>query len=317
METKERNMKKWVIAGWLALGAWGLAGTAAAQAPMEDAEFSDEELIEEGLVAKEEPFDVQLGLNWRAYLFEHSALQRRADRDTNGSDDWRDGDTDGNGWGVVLSVARGTSKIKSTLLFSDYDYSRGGDDFLHRVETERRDFELEWNEIGGRTDRANWGWILGLRYSGLDNDLRIEERPAKKKAAVYDDQGATVEWLMAEAGYFGAIQPFRQPFMNIHGNVKLLIGEAEGTARSGSDNAIDGVISETWDDEYSVAYGLNGTFGVSFRIRDTVGLAVEYTREWLYSFDATDTGIVVFPDNNDALFIESWHGVMAHVTVVW
>ena len=40
-------------------------------------------------------------------------------------------------------------------------------------------------------------------------------------------------------------------------------------------------------------------------------------REWLYSLDGTDTGTVIFPDNNDALFIENHHAVMATLTYLF
>jgi hypothetical protein len=44
---------------------------------------------------------------------------------------------------------------------------------------------------------------------------------------------------------------------------------------------------------------------------------LEYRREWLYSFEATQSGIVVFPDNDDALFISNTHGVYIYLNYVW
>lgn len=311
METNEKRARNWLIPAVLVCG---LAGAAVAQ----DDKLTDEQLLEEGLVKKEAPFEVTLGLNWRAYLFEHSALQTRSDRENDHSEDWRKGNTDGSGWGVILSVERLTSKIEGSITASSYDYDLKLGGLRHSIETDRRDLDLNWQEQTGHSERGRWGWLLGVRYITLDEQYRIEERKnGKGRAEVLDDNG-DIQWFMAQAGYWGDIQPFQRPFMKIYGNARLLLGEARGTARFGSDgDPNDGNIEEHYDDEYSVSYGLNGTLGVAFRIRQSVGLNLEYTREWLYSFESTGSGIVVFPDNNDALFIESWHGVAGYLTINW
>ena len=50
--------------------------------------------------------------------------------------------------------------------------------------------------------------------------------------------------------------------------------------------------------------------GNAARVIEYLGGALNPTGIQMYSFDATDTGIVVFPDNNDALFIENHHAVV-------
>ena len=66
-----------------------------------------------------------------------------------------------------------------------------------------------------------------------------------------------------------------------------------------------------------MAYGARASFGVDIAITKRVRLTVDYMREWLYSFDSTDTGIVVFPDNSDALFIENHHALVASVNYLF
>lgn len=300
---------------WLCM-ALALGGALAVQAA-DEALLSDEQLLEEGLTRKEEPFELQLGLNWRAYMYEHSALQTRQDRESDDAENWRDGNLDGGGWGVTFAIQRLTSRIEANLIASDYEFDLNTGDFDHHIETDRRDFELNWQELAGQSERGKWGWLLGVRYITLDERFKIVEQGDAKEPGVLDTAG-DISWFLAEGGYWGKIEPFRQPFMNIYGNVKLFIGEADGIAREGTDlDAGDGNIEERYVDEYSVAYGLNGTLGVSFRIRKRIGLNIEYFREWLYSFDSTGSGIVVFPDNNDALFIENSHGINGYVSINW
>lgn len=305
MDTMTGHGRAWVLA------ALALAGTMGVARAAEDGMLTDEQLLEEGLTRKEEPFEISLGINWRAYMFEHSALQTRSDRENDGSEDWRDGNLDGGGWGVSFAVQRLTSKIEANIVASEYDYDLDQGGLRHTIKTDRRDFELNWQELGGQSERGKWGWLVGVRYITEDQRFKIVE-----KKGVLEDSG-DISWFMAEAGYWGKVEPFRRPFMSLYGNTKILLGEAEGIARSGSDEAIDGNIEQSYDDEFSVAYGLNGTLGVAFRIRKHLGLNLEYYREWLYSFDSTGSGIVVFPDNNDALFIENTHGVNGYITINW
>jgi hypothetical protein len=70
-------------------------------------------------------------------------------------------------------------------------------------------------------------------------------------------------------------------------------------------------------EEYSLAYGARASFGVDVAITKRVRLTIDYLREWLYSFDAKDSGIVVFPDNSDALFVENQHAVLASLNYLF
>lgn len=301
------NKAHWWIA--IALTAAFAAGDALAQKSEYD--LTDDELFEEGLVKREDPFELFLGVGTRVYLFQHSALQTRMDRQVDSSNEWRDGDVNGNGWGLTLGVARKSTRISGTLVSSDYDYKLRKDKLRHDIQTERRDFDLIWEEVSGQSERARWGWLLGARYITLDERFTIVED--RKRL----DKTGSVEWFLAQAGYWGAIQPFYRKFMNVYGSTRVFLGEAEGIARSGSDKAIDGKIDQTYKDDYSLAYGWDFTVGLSLRIRDTVGVHAEYFRHYLYSFDSTDSGIVVFPDNSDALFIDEVHGVHLYLSFLW
>lgn len=293
------------------VAALAMAGSVPARAADED-KLTDEQLLEEGLTKKEDPYEISAGLAFRAATHRHNALQQRSDRQNDNTEDWRDGNSDGNGFGFVIAVERGSSRLQMKINATDYDYTLDLPNYEHRIDTERRDFDLEWQERSGQTERGNWGWSLGVRAVTLDERVSIRE---KKTVREIDDG---VDWLMAQAGYWGNLRPFGNDVMRIYGFTHLLIGEADGITRDGSDlNGGDGAISETYDNGHSVAYGLNGGLGAAFRVHKHVGLGIEYYREWLYSFDSTDSGIVVFPDNDDALFIENTYGLNAYLTVHW
>lgn len=283
----------------------------AAMAQKTQYDLSDDELLEEGLQKREDPFEIFLGVGTRVYMFQHSALQTRSDRQVDSSEEWRDGDVNGNGWGLQLGVARKSTRISGTLVSSDYDYKLRKEGLHHDIQTERRDFDLIWEEVSGQSERARWGWLLGVRYITLDERFTVRENRDRL------DKTGSVEWFLAQAGYWGAIQPFYRKFMNIYGGTRVFLGEAEGIARSGSDLAINGDVEQTYLDDYSLAYGWDFTVGLSLRIRDTIGIHAEYFRHYLYSFESTDSGIVVFPDNSDALFIDEVHGVHLYLSVIW
>jgi hypothetical protein len=165
---------------------------------------------------------------------------------------------------------------------------------------------MSWSQIRGRNNQAEWGSTLGFRYLGMQKDVEVTE------GSMTVDGSGNVNWLMLLGGYNGNWRPFDTPVVQAHGAIIFFLGEADGTARSGfDDNWEDGIVAEEYSDEYSLAYGARASFGVDIAMTKRVRVSVDYMREWLYSFDATDTGIVVFPDNHDALFIENQHSVMA------
>jgi hypothetical protein len=192
-----------------------------------------------------------------------------------------------------------------------YDYAVK-DQFTHHIDTVSRDFEVSWSQIRGRNDQAEWGSTLGFRYLGMQKDVAVEE------GTMSVDGSGNMNWLMLVGGYDGNWRPFDTPTFQVHGSFYFFLGEVEGTARSGSDEDwTDGVVSESYGNEYSLAYGARGSFGIDVAITKRVRMTVDYMREWIYSFDATDTGIVVFPDNSDALFIENQHALMISLNYIF
>lgn len=302
----KRNKQTWI--GWMTLLAVSAGSAWAAESNYLS---SDEALLEEGLVEREEPYELFLGIGARTYMFQHSALQTRFDRQDNDTEEWREGEADGDGVAWQFGVARKTSRIVGTLVMSDYDYGLTKPGLQHEIKTRRRDFDLAWEELTGESERGRWGWLLGARYTTLDERLSIRESSDTLT------ESDSVTWFLAQAGYWGSISPFYGDFLSLYGNTRLFIGEADGLSRSGTDEAIDGNIQQTYQQDFSVAYGWNFTGGVAMRVRDRVGIHVEYYREWLYSFESVDSGIMVFPDNSDARFIDASHALQAYVSVIW
>ena len=258
------------------------------------------------------PWRISAGVLYKNWLYEHDALQQRGPTTSKGGEDWENGSTSGNGSGLQMKVGRGDGTLDVSFVKSDFKYMFSKPDAKQEIDTVSRDFEVTWSLITGRNNQAEYGTIIGFRYLGMQKDDTITERSTMVEG------GGNMNWLMLEGGYTGSWRPFETPLFQAHGSLLFFLGEASGTARSGMDtNWVDGVISETYCDQYSLAYGGRASFGVDVSITKRVWVSVDYMREWLYSFDSTDTGIVVFPDNSDALFIENHHAVMASVNYVF
>jgi hypothetical protein len=266
----------------------------------------------DGIMQESNPWQVSGGLIYKNWLYEHDALQQRVPQSSDKAGEWEDGDTDGSGWGLQTRIGRGDGHLNVIFMKSDFAFELETPGARQRVDTVARDFELSWSQIRGRNNQSEWGSTLGFRYLGMQKDVQVTEG----KMTV--DGSGNMNWLMLLGGYNGNWRPFDTPTFQLHGFLHFFLGEVDGTARSGSDeNWTDGVVSETYGNEYSLAYGARALFGADVAITKDVRLTVDYMREWLYSFDATDTGIVVFPDNSDALFIENHHAVMISVNYLF
>jgi hypothetical protein len=163
------------------------------------------------------------------------------------------------------------------------------------------------------SENGDWGWALGVRRIDTESDITIFEQGRERKRTRIEDAETT--WQLLSGGYFGLWRPMGQPYFTFYGFINGLFGEADGTARVGNDEKLNGVTSEQYEKNSSLAYGLNAGFGGVLSYKGWVGVGADYGREWLYSFEATDSGTVVFPDNNDALFIENQHVIRAYAFV--
>ncbi len=269
-----------------------------------------------GIMQEANPWQISGGLVYKNWLYEHDALQQRVPDSSELADEWEEGDTDGSGWGLQARIGRGDGHLNIVYMKSDFEYTLEPPDapagVRHQVDTIARDFELSWSQTRGRNEHAEWGSTLGFRYLGMQKDVEVTEG----KMTV--DGSGNMNWLMLLGGYDGNWRPFDTPTFQLHGFVHFFLGEVDGTARNGSDEDwTDGVVSETYGNEYSLAYGARASFGADVALTKDVRLTVDYMREWLYSFDATDTGIEVFPDNSDALFIENHHAIVASVNYLF
>ena len=258
------------------------------------------------------PWRISGGLMYKNWLYEHDALQQRRPTSAANGKEWENGNTDGNGWGLETRIGRGDGTLNASFIKSDFRYRLTPPGGQHQIDTISRDFELSWSQIRGHNNQAEWGSTLGFRYFGMQKDDTVTEGTTTVNG------GGNMNWLMLLGGYDGNWRPFEVPVFQAHGTIDFFLGEVQGTARSGSDKDwTDGVISETYGNEYSLAYGARALFGVDIAVTKQVRLTIDYMREWLYSFDATDTGVVVFPDNNDALFIENQHAVLASLNYLF
>lgn len=251
------------------------------------------------------PWRISGGLLYRNYLYEHDAFQLRAPSGNDLGDAWENGDTSGSGYGFRAQIGRGDGQLNIEFLKSEFDFSNSPKGGHQAIGTTSRDLEMTWQQIRGRNEQSEWGSALGFRYIGSQKDVEVTERSRH-----YEDN-FDVTWMLLVGGYNGRWEPFGTSLLEFHGKINFMLGDVSGKARSGKDvNWSDGVPSETYGEKHSLGYGANASFGMDVAVTKRVTLSIDYLREWLYSFDSTDTGIVVFPDNSDALFIENQHAVV-------
>lgn len=287
----------------LAVGIVGAAVAVAQFGPGESSPVSDAELQ----LTETEPWRVAVdGLSYLV-VWQHDALQVRADYEADRRESWRDGDVNGNGWGLRLSVGKGDGAASVRFIGATYDYERREPNGFHEIESDRNDLEILWSQRAGSTEHAEWGWELGYRYLGITKRIDLREGRDRLQAS------ENTNWHFLEAGYFGRWRPFKGENLGAYALIRGMLGEARGIARQGSDHAWDGDIKERYQSDYSLAYGARGEFGLDWYLKNGVRASVSYHREWAYSFDSTESGLVVFPDNSDALFIENVYAVVISI----
>jgi hypothetical protein len=287
------------MTGWLMAGVLAATVTGRAQQDLKLADTLTE--------VTAEPWQLFVDALHYTILFEHDALQTRTDFESDKSEGWRDGSSDGQGWGLRLSIAKGDGAFSIRYIAADGDYVHTTDGGRQTIESSRNDLELLWNQQAGATEFALWGWNIGYRYLGVKKRMELVEGG---DSLSFNDG---VTYHMLTGGYFGQWQPFKGPNLGFYASINGLLGECSGIARVGSDLAWDGTIEENYDQEYSLGYGARIEAGLQWQLRNGIRFSASYHREWIHSFDATNSGIVVFPDNSDALFIETTHAVLLAV----
>lgn len=239
--------------------------------------------------------------SFQHYSDQHDALQVRSDYQYDSSRDWEEGNADGNGWGLEFSVGRDPGQAYFRYYRFDTDFRLVEPNMVHDIHSNGQDVRIGWKQQAGANDSGIWGWNVAARWMGIEKEVDLVE--GRDHLNLFDDN----EWMMASAGSFGEWRPLTG-WLSAHGDVNLLFGEVRGISRTGNDeDNSDGNIQEIYEQAYSLAYGANFQFGIAADIWKYVSVGISYSREWLYSFDTTTTGIVVFPDNDDALFTESRH----------
>jgi hypothetical protein len=278
-----------------------------AQAPVETKAAAEpaEEPAEELVAAKPaaEPWRWSAAAVYSSCRDERDALQQRQNYDFDGDQDWEEGSADGDGWGVRVRAGKeqeGLVEFTFQQFNSTYTLDIPERTSRHEIETDRMDAELLWLQPTQTKPESHTrrGWLGGARYIGTSKDLTITERGK----AVHED--GDIDWKLLEGGYFGDWRPYGW-LINLQGRIAFVIGEVSGLSREGEDTSWDGVVREHYEDDDSWAYGLTFSIGLTVDFHERVGAVVGYTREWLYAFDATDSGTAMYPNNNDALFIEN------------
>jgi hypothetical protein len=303
------KVKKYALIAAVMIGGTGLCHGQGATADAEMADGLNPDMMEET-----NPFEITGGFIYKNWIFHHDGLQARVPASSQLADEWRDGDSGGTGWGVQASIGRGDGQIDVSFTKSNVSYKLEKENYRSKVDTVVRDLEVSWSQVRGRAKNSEWGSTLGFRYFGTQKDM-IEAEGASRHPFV---ESGNINWVMLLGGYNGKWRPFDTDMIEAYGALLLFLAEADGPARQGGDeNWTNDNIAETYDNEHSLAYGFRGSFGADIALTKRVRLTIEYLREWLYSFDAADTGIVVFPDNGDALFIENQYAVKMAVNYLF
>lgn len=276
----------------------------------------------DALDIKLEEWDLSVELIRDNYNHQRDALQQRRDYDYSNDKEWESGDTSGGGYGVRVTASKdktGTAALKLAQSGGEYEYDfvpQPGDGLTpatHAIDTDRFEFDLCWYQIDREYEEkhARRGWLGGIRYLDTEKKVEINEAPA---TVLFKD---SISWKLLHAGYFGEWRPFGWR-TKVTGLIGFLFGEVDGIAREGNDVQWgDGQIEESWSKERSWCYGMDIQATLTVDVHKHAALGVGYRREWLYSFDATDTGMAMYPDNDDALFIENSAFMTAHFVAIF
>ncbi len=293
--------KALTTAAAIALGAAGWCAGQYAEDMAYDAELAPKE---------KEPWGVSLTLRGVSISHSHDALQHRADYDDKTRQHWQNGESSGDGWGFTLAVTQAPRELilRHERLTHDFRAEQGAN--RHDLHTQRQEWELTYRHTKeGKTtpgELGAWGWQVGFRHIYSEKKMRIREG-----AAVLETEGDST-WKLLQGGYWGLYRPLAGP-VRLFGGLNFHFGEVDGLARSGNDKKRDGRIRETYRPDQGLAYGLSLDAGLGADFLKYFQANIGYRREWLYSFQATDSGVVVVPDNDDALFIENLGGFYAEV----
>lgn len=272
-----------------------------------------EELPEELIEKEKEPLRAALALRLSEISYANDAVQHRADYDEDTRRHWQQGKVDGDGWGLTLSVKQGPGELtfRAERLEHRFDAQEtGSPSNSHRIDTRRQDLEfLYWHTREGKDEpgeKGAWGWTLGIRHVSSNKRISIRER-----SAALDTEG-DVTWKLLQGGYWGVYRPSSWQ-ARLFGSLTFMFGEVDGLSRNGNDVKWDGRIRESYRDDQGLAYGLGLALGAGVDFLKYCSFNIGYRREWLYSFQSTDSGVVVIPDNDDALFIENIGGLYAEI----
>ena len=293
----------------LRLTLWALMLSASWCVAQYPEDVTEETLLEE---KKKEPVSVSL-VGRAAYLSHaHDALQHRADYSDESRRHWQDGKVSGDGWGATLTLRNHPHALTLRRESLESTFKATPPGVFHKVESERDDWEiLYWHTQEGRDEIGEtgaWGWQVGVRHIGSRKSISLRELSRRL------EQSGTVTWKTLQGGYWGVFRPVAWR-ARIFGAIHFLFGEVDGLARLGNDTERDGKISETYRNDQGLAYGMAIDVGVGIDLLKYAVVNFGYRRDWLYSFQATDSGVVVFPDNDDALFIENLSSLYAEIGV--
>ncbi len=265
-----------------------------------DPDLSDPDLI---IMAEAKPtYQVTATYVRREYDTRHTALENRFDYDDSRLNNWEDGTYRGSADGLRLSFSKDNQgELFVQYLLEDYDYNWAAPGAHHLIDSEGSEFQLGWRQTAEAWEDGRWGWTVSFYRSEAEKSMATREGSARR---FVEDE---IKWNMVQAGYFGDWNPLSQ-YVDFNGEVGLRFGEAEGLCRRGSDASwSNNRISEGYITDSSLAYGAYLRIGMGANYKG-VFLDASYFISWMYSFDETESGTVVFPDNDDALFIQNDRG---------
>lgn len=272
--------------------------------------------VEEGLppLTVEDP---TLAESWRFHVevarldfsSTSDALQHRTDVNYDSDDPWSAGESSGDGYGLSFCASlddKGIATLRLKRASTEYELAPPGG--FHRILTDRDDAQLDWTQT--TEEGKDWarGWLAGVRLLSESKDVLIEEQGHDFR---FD---ADADWKLLTGGYFFNWRPFHR-WVRLIGAVNFLFGEVDGICREAGadDNWKDGKLSDGYAKSDSLCYGANAALTLYVDFPRFVSIGIGYHREWLYAFDATDSGMAMYPDNDDAKFISNSGYVAASI----
>jgi opacity protein-like surface antigen len=209
----------------------------------------------------------------------------------------KDYDFSGTLYGGRASVGKGRNSVNASFYFGDYDFDSRSSTASAHVESQRVDIDAAWSHVFKQEEKGVVGFMVGGKV------LHLEKEAKYRVLEVEQDFDGDTDWFMGALGVFGTLRLSKNYPLYLFGSFNVLLGQVSGEVLAGGDPDLSDenfVVQEK--DESDMAYGLNGTLGLQYRLFRHLVVQAGYRGQILNSTDGFMTS-ATFYDGHQSLFV--------------